>query len=84
MSQLADRWLTLVLIGAGVLLLGVWLLTRTRKRVFNDPELDRGSLPAGSKGLAWASLICWFGAITAGRLLAYLGPVSGLSGITNK
>jgi len=63
---------------------GVWLITRTRKRVFGSPQLDHGSLPVGSKGLAWASLICWFGAITAGRLLAYLGPVSGLSGVTNK
>ncbi len=63
---------------------GVWLLTRTRKQIFGSPEIDRGSLPAGAKGLAWASLICWFAAITAGRLLAYLGPVSGLSGVTNK
>ncbi len=63
---------------------GVWLITRTRKQIFENPQLDRGSLPGGAKGLAWASLICWFGAITAGRLLAYLGPVSGLSGVTNK
>jgi hypothetical protein len=28
--------------------------------------------------LAWASLICWFGAICAGRLIAYVGPVAGL------
>ena len=63
---------------------GVWLITRTRKQIFGSPEIDRGLLPSGAKGLAWASLICWFGAITAGRLLAYLGPVSGLSGVTNK
>jgi hypothetical protein len=63
---------------------GVWLITRTRKKIFGSSEIDRGTLPAGAKGLAWASLICWFGAITAGRLLAYLGPVSGLSGVTNK
>jgi len=63
---------------------GVWLIARTRKQIFASPQLDRGSLPGGAKGLAWASLICWFGAITAGRLLAYLGPVSGLSGVTNK
>jgi hypothetical protein len=25
-----------------------------------------------AKILAWASLACWFGAITAGRLLAYV------------
>jgi hypothetical protein len=63
---------------------GVYLITRTRKQIFGSTDIDRGLLPAGSKGLAWASLICWFGAITAGRLLAYLGPVSGLSGVTNK
>ncbi len=63
---------------------GVYLITRTRKQIFGSPEIDRGLLPGGAKGLAWASLICWFGAITAGRLLAYLGPVSGLSGVTNK
>jgi hypothetical protein len=63
---------------------GVYLITRTRKQIFGSTDIDRGLLPAGAKGLAWASLICWFGAITAGRLLAYLGPVSGLSGVTNK
>jgi len=26
------------------------------------------------------SIICWLGAITAGRLLGYLGPVAGLAG----
>jgi hypothetical protein len=63
---------------------GVWLITRTRKQVFANPQLDHGPLPDGSKTLAWASLVCWFCAITAGRLLAYLGPVSGLIGIDNK
>jgi hypothetical protein len=63
---------------------GMWVLYVMRKKVFNDPRLDRGPVPYEAKKLAWASLICWFGAITAGRLLAYLGPVSGLSGITNK
>ena len=62
---------------------GVALLVVMRKRVFGDPDLDRAPLTARAKGLAWASLICWLGAITAGRLLAYLGPVSGLTNITN-
>jgi len=62
---------------------GVALLVVMRKRVFGDPALDRAPLTARAKGLAWASLICWLGAITAGRLLAYLGPVSGLTNITN-
>ena len=62
---------------------GVWLLSVMRHRVFEDPQLDKGPVPAKAKTLAWASLACWFGAICAGRLLAYLGPVSGLSGVTN-
>jgi hypothetical protein len=46
--------------------------------------LDKGPLPASVKGLAWLSLVCWVGAITAGRLLAYLGPVSGVPGLRNR
>lgn len=61
---------------------GVWLLSLTRKRVFRDPALDAEPVSGRARGLAWASLVCWFGAITAGRLLAYLGPVSGLPGST--
>jgi hypothetical protein len=30
------------------------------------------ALPQNAKTLAWAGLICWLGAVTAGRLLAYL------------
>ena len=63
---------------------GVALLVVMRKRVFGDPELDREPLSRSAKGLAWASLICWLGTITAGRLLAYLGPVSGLGGLRNR
>ena len=63
---------------------GVWLLVLMRKRVFQDPELDHKVLPSSAKVLAWASLVCWLGAITAGRLLAYLGPVAGLGNINNQ
>ncbi len=63
---------------------GVWLLVLMRKRVFHDPELDHKVLPSSAKVLAWASLVCWLGAITAGRLLAYLGPVAGLGNINNQ
>lgn len=62
---------------------GVALLVVMRKRVFEGSELDRAPVTGRAKFLAWASLICWLGAITAGRLLAYLGPVSGLRGISN-
>jgi hypothetical protein len=50
-----DFYLKLALIAGGV-----WLVGVIRDRIETFP-----------KGLACASLICWGGAITAGRLLAY-------------
>ena len=50
---------------------GVALLHLTRNKVFRRVGPDE-ALPEGTKALAWAALICWFGAITAGRLLAYV------------
>jgi hypothetical protein len=50
-----------------------------RKRVFRDPLIDKKPLTSDVKVLAVLSMICWLGAITAGRLMAYVGPVSGLS-----
>ena len=53
-----------------------WLIDT---RVFTNPVVDDMiPLPRQTKVLAAASLVCWLGAITAGRLLAYVGPVSGL------
>jgi len=49
-----------------------------QKRVFGDPEVDRRPLSSNAKMLAAMSLVCWLGAITAGRLLAYVGNASGL------
>jgi hypothetical protein len=64
---------------------GVTVLAVMRKRVFGDPQLDSAPVSGSAKGLAWISLVAWMGAITAGRLLAYLGPVSGgIKGLTNK
>lgn len=62
---------------------GVALLVIMRKKIFAAPELAKGLLPAHTRMFAALSLICWLGAIEAGRLLAYLGPVSGLQGISN-
>ena len=42
-----------------------------RNRVFLDPSLDKEPVPRRGRILAVASLACWAGAITAGRLLAY-------------
>jgi len=54
-------------------------LRMIRKRVFQDPQLDRGPFPSGAKVLAVLSLFFWLGAITAGRLLAYVDPLVGPS-----
>jgi hypothetical protein len=50
---------------------GVAVLQLTRKKVFRKLG-PNGELPESAKTLAWAGLICWFGAVTAGRLLAYI------------
>jgi hypothetical protein len=63
---------------------GMGVLYIMRKQVFEDPQLDNAPVTGNVKRLAWLSLVCWFGAITAGRLLAYIGPVSSLSGVTEK
>ena len=62
---------------------GMAVLYVMRKKVFGDPQLDTAPVSGTAKRLAWASLICWFGAICAGRLLAYLGPVAGVPGLKN-
>lgn len=62
---------------------GIVILKIMRKKVFADPQLDVAPVSGTAKGLAWVSLICWIGAVTAGRLLAYVGPVSGLPGLKN-
>src|SRR5579863_1949326 len=47
---------------------GVAVLHRTRNRVFRSLGPD-GALPQSARTLAWAALICWLGAVIAGRLL---------------
>ncbi len=60
---------------------GIAVLVLMRKRVFAYPALDKAPLPAAAKPLAWISLVCWIGAVTCGRLLAYVGPLSGAHGL---
>lgn len=62
------------------ILIGLMIFVSIRKKVFGDPDLDKGPLPGNTKAMAWASMVCWLGAITSGRLMAYVGPVSGLAG----
>jgi hypothetical protein len=51
---------------------GLFVLIRMRRQIFEDPQVDQIPLSGNAKMLAWASLACWFGAITSGRLLAYV------------
>lgn len=53
-------------------------LRMIKTRVFRDPAIDQGPFSSNTKVLAVISIVCWLGAITAGRLLAYIGPVGGL------
>jgi hypothetical protein len=62
-----DFYLKMVFVFAGL-----FVLIRMRRQIFEDPQLDRAPLPGNARILAWASLACWFGAITSGRLLAYV------------
>jgi hypothetical protein len=62
----------------GFILLAVITQRLIEKRVFRDPHVDKAALTTNARLLAVASLVCWLGAITAGRLLAYVGPVAGL------
>jgi hypothetical protein len=59
----------------GLAVVNLWLMG---KRVFGRADVDDSPLPENLKTLALVSLICWIGAITFGRLLAYVGPVAGL------
>lgn len=49
-----------------------------RRRVFADPLADTRPLPASARVLSVTALIFWIGATIAGRLMAYIGPVTGL------
>ena len=60
--------------------LAVINMAAIRRRVFRRPSLDVAGF---GRALAITSLIFWGGAITAGRLMAYFGPVSGAPGLEN-
>ena len=45
-----------------------------QRKIFRDPHVQKRPIDANTRILAIVSIICWMGAITAGRLLAYLGP----------
>lgn len=67
-------WVKLTFVAAAVV-----LLILIQRVVFSEPLApNAGPVGAVGKGLALASLLCWLGAIAAGRLTAYIGPVAGL------
>jgi hypothetical protein len=51
--------------------LGVIIMVRIKRKVFDEAALDDAAMMATGKAMAILSLVCWLGAITAGRLLAY-------------
>jgi hypothetical protein len=69
-----DFWLKMIFIA-----LAIVNLRMQRKSVFQDPLIDKKPMSSNARILAVTNLIFWLGAITAGRLLAYIGPVSGLT-----
>lgn len=59
--------------------LAVWNVVIIRKRMFHTHTAATAQLPPNARRLAVISIVLWVGATTAGRLMAYLGPVAGLS-----
>lgn len=54
-----------------IIALAVWVMYRIQREVFEDSKLSEEDMLARGATLAKYSLVLWFGAITAGRLLAY-------------
>jgi hypothetical protein len=61
-----DFYVKLALIG-----FAVWVMQRLKSQVFGEASLSEDAMIARGATLARWSLFLWFGAITAGRLLAY-------------
>ncbi len=56
----------------GLIAAGVVVYSRLRRLVFTDAAMSHGILPPAARRLAVLSLALWLGAITSGRLMAYL------------
>jgi hypothetical protein len=77
-TKLTNPVFYIKLLSIALALVAIRLLKR---QVFRDPGPDAAPVSMNGKALAWASLFFWAAAITAGRLTAYIGPVSGLDSI---
>lgn len=61
--------------------LAMGALVRIRTRIFDDPLIDQKPISNSVRTLAFASTLLWAAAITAGRLMAYIGPTQAEAGI---
>jgi hypothetical protein len=61
-----DFYIKLALIG-----FAIWIMRKLNRQVFQDSSLSEAEMIAKGATLAKLSILLWFGAITAGRLLAY-------------
>jgi len=61
-----DFYIKLALIG-----FAIWVMQKLNVQVFQDSNLSEADMIARGATLAKFSIFLWFGAITAGRLLAY-------------
>jgi hypothetical protein len=61
--------------------LAMWVVARIGSAVFSDSVVDNQPLPAHVRRMALISILLWTAAITAGRLLAYIGPTQPEAGI---
>ncbi len=68
----------------GFITLAVVNMVILRRYVFRGQSLGATPLSWVVRTLAVTSLICWLGAISAGRLMAYFGPVSGQPHLFNE
>ena len=62
----------------GLIAVALVVLQMIKTRVLSHPQVDAGPIPGSARILSIASLVLWIAATTAGRLMAYVGPVSGL------
>jgi len=62
--------------------LGVVNMAWSKRKLFDDPaSLEQYPPTSRARRVAIVSLVLWIGATTAGRLMGYLGPVSGLESL---
>jgi hypothetical protein len=51
------------------------VMVAMRRQVFRGPDLASKPIDGVGRCLAVASIVCWFGAVTAGRFMTYFGSI---------